>query len=443
MEPVSSLKPPTRMMNWNFVLLWQGQVISQFGTQISRIAMLFWLKHATESPSLMGAIAMFAGVIAVLLGPFGGALADRYPRRSIIIACDLINGSAMITLSILMFFAPTAQSWILVGIFIVSVLLSAVGSFFSPAISASTADLVPKEKVAAATSTLQASDQISIRLGQAAGGTLFQILGAPFVLLIDGVTYLISAFSECFVTIPQKLPEKNSDWRGRIREFMHDIWEGLNYVRANAGLAQLFLIVTLLNFFLAQILGLYPFYIEDHLKLGPDWYGYLLATLGCGVLVGYLLAGTIKVSGRSRSRLMVACMLLTAAMCGLLGVIESPMAVAAVTVVIGVVSGFLNVGVMTILQITTPSEIRGRAFGLLGALSGCLLPIGMGMAGLAASLNGKNIPQIYLFCGGCMTLVVIVASNLSQLRAYLAFEPDDRRAEISLDQESEKMVSAD
>src|SRR6185503_2536248 len=104
-------------MNRDFLLLWQGQAVSQIGSQISAIALLFWLKHATESPVLMGAMAMMSGLTAVVMGPIGGAFADRYSRRSIIIICDLVSGFAVLSLSLLMLFAEGARTLSLVGVF--------------------------------------------------------------------------------------------------------------------------------------------------------------------------------------------------------------------------------------------------------------------------------------------------------------------------------------
>jgi hypothetical protein len=113
-------------------------------------------------------------------------------------------------------------------------------------------------------------------------------------------------------------------------------------------------------------------------------------------------------------------------MYGLLGVAQAPATVAMVVLGCGTASGFINVNVLTILQITTPSEIRGRVFGLLTTISACLVPIGVGMAGAAASLIGKNISSIYLACGACLALVTLIASGLSEFRGYLAFDPNNR-----------------
>ena len=441
-----TLITPSKLMNRNFLLLWQGQAVSQIGTQISTIAILFWLKHATESPTLMGVMAMISGLAAVVVGPIAGAFADRYSRRSIIIICDLLSGAIVLSLSLLMLFEESARALCLIGVFFVSTLVSVLHSFFMPAINASTADLVPKEKVAGANSMLQASTKLSSLVGMGIGGMLFRVLGAPLVLLIDGITYIFSGISELFITIPQTLPENNGQVGARANQLKQEILEGLRYVRTNTGLSQLLMIAMGLNFFMAPILGLFPFYVEDHLKLHAGWYGYLLALYGVGNLLGFVLAGTIKVSGKSRAPVVVGFMLLASVLTGLLGVVNTPGMAASVVIGIGASSGFMNVNIWTILQITTPSEIRGRVFGLLATMSACLLPIGMGLAGVAASLVGKNISLIYFVCGACMIGVTLLASVLVEFRNYMAFEPEKTEKEpevVSLDQGMREVAGAD
>jgi predicted MFS family arabinose efflux permease len=407
------------------------------------IAMLFWIKHATESPALMGVMTMTTGLAGLLFSPIGGAFADRYSRRFIIIICDLISGLAVFSLSFWMLLRPAAKGETLGWIFAVTIVLSVVKSFFTPAITASIADLVPEKKVESANSMLQASAQISFLLGKGIGGLLFQTLGAPLLLIIDGITYLFSAFNKCYIRIPQPLTEKSGDWRARATYLKQEIFEGLKYIKTNTGLAQLVLIDSLLNFFTAPIVGLFPFYVEDHLKLDPGWYGYLLACYGVGNLAGYLLVGTLRARGKVRAGLIFAFMVLLAALNGMLGFVSKSVTVIVVVMSIGAATGFINVNIMTILQITTPTEIRGRVFGLLQMISACLMPIGVGLAGAVASLLGNNIPLIYVFCGACMALVTLMASALSAIRRYLALEPNKPQEVITPSPMIEEIINAD
>ena len=416
------MKHPKRLLNKNFLLLWQGQTVSLVGTQISTIAMLFWLKHATESPVVMGSMQMITGLVAVLLGPVGGAFADRYSRRSIIIICDVISGVVMISLAALLWLYPGSMTLSLIGIFTVSIGLASIGSFFGPAISASIPDLAPHDKVTGANSMLQSTMQLAGLLGQGIGGVLFRLLGAPMVFFIDGWTYLFSAFTECFMKIPQHIPDKEGDWKNQISQFKDEILEGLRYIRQNRGLLQLVLLSTFVSFFISPIIGLLTFYVEDHLKLTPDWFGYLLMIYGLGNVVGFLVAGTVKLSGKLRSQAILSCFIIEAIVYGLLGLVLTPVPVASLAFIAGNTTGFVSVHIMTILQVSTPGEIRGRVFGLLATISGCITPLGMGLGGVIASVTGKNIPLIYVICGCCILILTLWGASSHLLREFLAYE---------------------
>ena len=80
------------LLNRDFLLLWQGQTISGIGVSLYQIAMLYWLLENTGSATTMGLVAMFSALPGVLLGPFGGAIADRFSRRKLIVFGDLILG---------------------------------------------------------------------------------------------------------------------------------------------------------------------------------------------------------------------------------------------------------------------------------------------------------------------------------------------------------------
>lgn len=412
----------SKLMNRNFFLLWQGQTISQLGVQAFNIALLFWIKHATGSATLMGLILMVSTLPAVLLGPISGTVADRYSRRAIIILTDAISGVAVLFLTALFFIMPDATNVILVWLFVVSILKVVANSFFGPAITASIPDLVPKNKITGANSLIQLSLQLSIFIGQGIGGVLFRLLGAPLLFLIDGVTYLISAFSETFITIPQKLPKKSSTWQAQFTEFKKDIVEGFRFIWDRAGLRELVLVSALLNFFTIPIIILLPFYVEDFLKVEVDWYGFLLAAYSVGSLIGYLSAGAIQFSGPGRAKIMLLFFFIEPVGYGLLGFVNNPFIAMALAFLGGLMGGFILINITTILQVTTPSQTRGRVFGLMSTISASVTPIGMGLAGVVADLTGQNIPLIYGACGGIMLVLITMISLNPKFRHFLAYE---------------------
>jgi MFS family permease len=411
------VKKPLRLFNRNFFLLWQGQFVSQMGSQAYAIAMMLWVKHETGSASLVGLLMMVSMIPFVILGPFAGTFADHFSRRKIIIFSDILSGIPVLTLAFLMFYKPEDSKLLIVCLFIVSVILGVIRSFFNPAISASIPDIVPRQKVSAANSLNQSSFQISQFVGQGIGGYLFVILGAPLLFLIDGITYLFSAFSESFIKIPQKIPEKSGAWRDKLRQFKSDTAKGFRYVWGHTGIRALFFAAAFINFFAFPIFVLLPFYVEDHLNATPDWYGYILAASGFGTLIGYAIAGGIKIPSHFRSKAVISALVLMSFCLPILSILREPVLALVLMIMIGILSGFFHINIYTLLQIAIPSEMRGRVFGLLLTLSAGLTPISMGLSGIIADLVNQNIPLIYAVCGIIILFLSIITSLSKNFRS--------------------------
>jgi len=417
------MTPPAKLLNRNFLLLWQGQFVSQLGSQAFAIAMMFWIKHETGSATLMGMLMMASTIPSVLLGPVAGTFADHHSRKLIIVWCDILNGLAVLTLAGLLFLAPDNTDLAIVWLFIVSVFLMTVSAFFRPAISAAIPDLVPTDKVAGANSMNQFSMQLSTFLGQGAGGVLFRLLGAPMLFLIDGLSYLFSAFSEAFITIPQTIPEKTKGLKASFERFKHDTMDGVRFVGKSSGLKTMFTVAAFLNFLLIPMIVLLPFLVEDHLHATTDWYGFMLAGFGVGAMAGFVVAGTVKFRGRTRSTLVIIALVIMSAIVASIGFTGSAKTAVGLFVAMGVVNGFININISTIIQVTTPSEIRGRVMGLLGTLSAGLAPIAMGLSGVVADLVDQDIPLIIKVSAGAATRLSIAVAVNRNFRDFLAYEP--------------------
>lgn len=413
---------PTRLFNRNFFLLWQGQLISRIGNEAHYVALAFWVKHATGSATLMGAFMMAATIPRVLLGPFAGAFTDRHTRRGIIVVADILCGISVVSLAALLFIIPEETDFLLWWMFIVTVVVATFGSFFGPAFSAAIPDIVPTEKIAAANSANAASNQISGFVGLGAGGVLFRILGAPLLFLYDGLSYLIAGLFSSFTTIPQNLPEKKQTAREAIHQVRLDVVEGFRYVWGKPGMRSLFLFAAALNFFFTPIAVLMPFFVEDSLKSTSDWMGYMMAGMGVGALLGYAAAGWIKLKPAVLSKAMVGSIILMSGSILVIGMVTSPLQGLIVLFLSGILNGYININIATILQTTTPSDIRGRIFGMLITISSGLTPIAMGLSGIVADLVDQNIPAIFVGCGVCATAISLGISFSKAFRDYLGYE---------------------
>jgi DHA3 family macrolide efflux protein-like MFS transporter len=408
-----------RLWNRDFVLVWQGQLVSQVGSQAFVVATMFWIKHATESASLMGVVMMLGTLPYVLLGSVGGVVADRASRKRIIIMCDVVAGVAVLALALAMAVAPHATLFLIVCVCAVSALLGAVGAFFQPAMIAVTPSLVPSERLAAANSLREASGDVAALVGQALGGVALRVLGAPLLFLIDGVSYLFAAGSTSLaaITTPANAanePETRPNMRAALRE-------GFAYIGEQRGLAALVVVATVANFFAAPFIVVLPFFVEDTLGVASDWFGYLVASVGAGGLIGYLLAGAVR---RARGAfVLLACLGAMAAFILMLARVSTPMGAAALLAAAGIAGGVFNVGVITLIQKRTRDELRGRVFGLVQSLAMAATPVAMLGAGALADATGHDARVVFAACGAALIITTLCAAAHQPLRDYLEDRP--------------------
>jgi MFS transporter, DHA3 family, macrolide efflux protein len=418
------MKPPQKLLNRNFTLLWSGETTSLLGYQAFIIAMNLLILNATNSATLMGLMDLFATLPGVLLGPIGGAIADRYPRRRIIILGNVVRGLAVVALSLLAFAKPGETAVIMAFLGITLAISSIVGAFYNPAIQAAIPDIVPTEKIASANSLNYLSISIAGFLGTGLGGGLYNFLGGPLLFLINGIGYLVSAVTAAFARIPQPIrPSSSGDWRVQLDTFKTDLADGFRYVWRRTGLRETVLASSVLAFFTAPVMILIPFYVKLVLNIPEPqvgiWYSALSIALGLGGVCGYAVISIVRLTGRTRGRWMIVCILLESIGFGVLGFVSNQLLAVGLAFLGGATGAYVGVNMITILQITTPAEMRGRVLGLMGTISASLAPVASGLAGIVADALQHNIPLIYACCGGMMTLISIAVVLSPRFRALV------------------------
>lgn len=424
---MEEIQPPSsRLWNRDFLLLWQGQTVSQLGNQAFHIAMMSWLLKATGSASLMGLLMFTALLPGVVLGPVGGTFADRHSRIRIALVCDLVSSAAVLSLAFAMFdprverLEPAAVRFVIGQMFAVSALLGILRAFFTPAFSAAIPDLVPREKIPAANSLNQISVQSSALVGQAIGGVLFQALGAAFLYLIDGLSFLFAALCAFLIRLPSRAAAPRPATAHPFRQFLRETAEGFRFLWKQTGLRDFTVIASVVNFLGMPILVLFPFFVELYLEKDARWYGFLLAAIGAGSVAGFVLAGARPQVGDARRSWIAAAMVLAPLFFGILGFVTNAWAALAVAFLGGAALGVINVYLMSMIQVATPGEVRGRVLSVSMTLTGSLMPIGMVLGGIVGDLTGKNVPLVYGVCGGLALLVACGVFVRRDLREFLA-----------------------
>ncbi|HTQ78481.1 MAG TPA: MFS transporter [Thermoanaerobaculia bacterium] len=414
---------PLRLMNRNFLLLWQGQGVSQLGNQAFAVAMAFWVVDKTGSASLMGLLLAMRSLPMVLLAPVGGAVADRFSRLRVLILCDVIAGGAMVGLSIAMFSGRFSVPILVAMLFAVGLLSGVISAFFQPALGSSIPDLVPAERLSAANSLNQFSVQGAALVGQGVGGVLYRLLGGPQLFLFNGLSFFFSAVCSAFIRMPP-MPQTSRRERlglaASVRQFARTIREGFTYVLQTPGLLGYIAAPASYNFFSFAVFVLLPFFVRINLNAGAEWYGFLLAAMSAGAVGGFIIAGLVRFTGAARARFVTALIVVAPVPMLTVGFVHRPAIALVMSFGLGALIGMINVNLMTLLQANTPAELRGRVIGLWTALVSALTPLGMALGGFAGDLTGKNIPLVYTTCGAINLLITALTVSRSSTQRYLS-----------------------
>ena len=414
---------PQTLMNRNFLLLWIGHSVSIFGSSFFFVAILFWMKGNTGSATEVGVLMMAATLPAMLLGPVGGTIADLFSRRTILIASDAINGAAMLFLAGILYIKGDNTHMIQWIMLVTAFLNGGLGALFRPAIGAALPDLVPKNKLLQANTLRQVSMRSLDLVGKALGGVAFISLGPLILFLGNGLSFLISALSECFIKIPQAIPKRNErGFKAAFAQFRVKWVEGLQFVRAHSALKNLFLGLAFVNFLFGPIPVLLPFYVEDFLQQSIAWYGYLMGSMTSGSLIGVAGFHFLALGPKTRGWFLIGIIPCLGLLMSLLGVWLNPWSSLVLFFLLGSLTGIFNLNIVTLIQATTPSKIRGRVMGLLETLSIGLLPMSMVVAGIIADGIGRKIPHMFLGYGAVLILVALVISKNREYRALWFFD---------------------
>ena len=418
---------PDRLWNRGFFLLWLGQTISQLGSPAFSIGAMLWMKEATGSASLMGLLMAASAVPALLLSPFGGTFADRHSRVRIMIWTDLLSGLVITSFAAFIWLRPHDTALGIPLLFVAAAVVGVVRAFFMPAVGALIPDLVPKEKLTAANSLNQLSIQGSLFSGQALGGILFKAFGAALLFCIDGVSYLIAAVFTLFIPRDDRTvrsPEAAASAEpSSFRHFLGETAEGFRYVWGQKGQRDFLFAASILNFLAMTGFVLFPFYVERYLGVGkswPSWYGFLMSGVSVGMVVGFVGAGALRLTGQTRARGVLTALLLYPVFFGALALLRQPVLALIAVVLGGMTTGFINVYLVTLAQASTPDALRGRVMAFLGILTGGLMPIGMALGGIAGDLTDKNAPLVIGVCSILALLDVLLLGFRRACREYLA-----------------------
>jgi MFS family permease len=270
--------------NGAFVRVWTAATISIFGSLITRMALPFVAILVLSAGPIQVAVLRSLDLVAVLLvGLVAGAWVDRLRRRPVLIWADV--GRALLLLSIPLAFVLGALS--LWQLFAVTILTAVLTTFFDAADNAYLPSIVRPHELVAANSSLAASGSAAEFTAFGISGFLIQALTAPIAILIDAVTFLVSALLLASIRRPESAPPSGADRRPVVAE----IREGIAIVGRDPVLRAL-AIAQMSQHVLWGVFGAtYLLFAFRDLALGPAAIGLIAGAGGFGSLLGAVVVG--------------------------------------------------------------------------------------------------------------------------------------------------------
>ena len=384
-----------------FFTIWTGQAFSLIGSQMAQFALVWWLTKTTGSATVLATATLVAILPGVVLGPFAGALVDRWNRRKVMIVADGFVALVSAWLAYL-FWSGSMSVW---HIYVAMLARALGGAFHWPAMEASTSLMVPKEqlsRVAGLNQTIRGALNV---IAPPLGALLLSLLPLHGIMGIDVVTAIIAISPLFCVTIPQP---RRTEAAGAVAESKPSLWQemgaGLRYVWGWPGLRAALVMAMIINFVVNPAFSLMPLLVTEHFKGGALQLGWLESGWGIGMVLGGLL---LSVWGGFRRRVYTSLVGLVLEGIGIMLIGLAPengfwLALAAIFVA-GFMNPLINGPLFAVLQTMVAPEMQGRVFTVVGSLSSAMMPLSLAVAGPVADAVG--IRTWYVVGGAIFALI--------------------------------------
>jgi MFS family permease len=390
----------------NYRLYFCGQLISWTGTWVQTTA-LMWLAydltHESQWPGLISAAQILP---TFFLGAWGGVLADRLPKRSLI----FVTQAGMLTMALGLacaVFAGAASPWVLLAIALASGLVNAVDL---PARLSFVVDMVGREDLVNAVALNSTVFNLARLFGPFLGGILLLAVGPAHCFLINALSYVAVLVALALMDIPGKPAVRKEHCDQSVRA-------AVGYILRRPGLALLLVLTGFVALCGWPFLSLLPALAEKRLAVPQLGYSLMLSGTGCGALLGSLTVATFGSLQRRRWFFSVGLTLVLSSMLGLSVAAVLPLAVGFCALIGCGMILFLATS-QSVVQLRADDHNRSRILGVYSMILSGAMPLGNLLAGRAADIWGEApvLRASVLVCGAAAAVVGVLYFLLTPWR---------------------------
>ena len=413
-----------------FLIIWIGQFISSIGSGLSGFALGIHVYQQTQTATSFSLIIFCAFVPSIVLRPFGGVLADRFDRRSMMVLGDLgsIAGMALVLTALL---SGTTALWpIYLGVTLSSVFVA----IQSPAYKASITDLLPEAQFAKVSGMVQLASSAQYLFAPIIAGYLLAVTDIRTVLLIDILSFALAILA--VLAVRQSVHNAASTTTGTPK-FLAELVEGWQAIAGNRGVLLLVAVISLVTFyigFLQTLLGPMILAFTD-----AKTYGTTLSVAAVGMLVSSLFISTVLKSDRQADLLTLG-LAGTGLFFALTGFSTNIYVITAMGFLFFCALPFVNTSADVLIRRNIDNEKQGRVWGIIGVVSQIGFIVSYGSAGfladrvfnpllldggpLADSVGrligtgpGRGIALLFLVSGSLVVVLAALTTRMKSIRA--------------------------
>jgi MFS family permease len=384
----------------NFRLLWTGQAVSMLGDTAFLVALGWRTFTLTGSARSLAYVLTLQGVGLLLTVLVGGALADRYDRRRMMLASDLARFGLIAVLTVI-----DGTGHLSIGILLGLAFAEGLATgFFTPALGGLVPLVVEEPSLGSANALIGMARQGSLLVGPSFAGLLYGFAGSTVVFGFNAASFLVS-FAFVWATRPR--PAERGAAEGTLRE----IGAGIRYV---AGVPWLWVTILLFAFVLmcqwAPIQVLTPKLVRAHFHLGVKAYGFAFSMLGAGMIVG---AVAFAQSNLRRRRGLISYLIWMLNSLLVVVFALSPWYSLAVVAAFlrGICIGFGVAVWETMLMELVPQHMLSRVISLDWFGSFGLTPVGLVVVG---AISGLAAPGTIIALGACISILTVAGGLFSR-----------------------------
>ncbi|GGR14401.1 MFS transporter [Streptomyces netropsis] len=385
----------------NYRLFATGQVVSNTGTWMQRIAQDWLVLSLTGSSAAVGITTALQFLPMLLFGLYGGVIADRYPKRRLLLITQLAMGLTGLALAVLTL-SGHVQVW---HVYLTAFALGLVTVVDNPVRQAFVVEMVGPADLRNAVSLNSANFQSARLVGPAIAGVLITAVGSGWAFLLNGLSYA-APLAGLLMMRTSELHEVEQAPRGKGQ-----LREGLRYVAGRPDLIWPIVLVGFIGTFGFNFPIWLTAFVNDVFHAGAGTYGLLNTLMAAGSLIGALLAAR---RGTSRLRLLVG----AAALFGLLEITAALAPTfwvfAALLVPIGMFGLTINVTANSSVQLATDQAMRGRVMSLFMMVFMGGTPLGAPLVGWVTDVYGARVGFL---AGGVVSVLAASAIGFTLARA--------------------------